>query len=131
MATKKKTTKKPTKSTVNKPKKFDLSIKDDKQSLEIIMAFQTLEVNAGWMLLRQIFEGNMAVLQDAILRKRDPNTDAALSEEECDRLRDRFAYLEEIINTPQKYIQKLGQKSPEMPNYDPYDAIPSKPDTAP
>lgn len=121
MATKKKTTKKVLKSKVEKPKKFNLSIENERQGLEIIQAFQHLEVNTGWMLLRQIFDGNMAVLQEAILKKTDPESGKPIDEAACDRLRDRYSYLEEIINTPQKYIQKFGQSQPETPEYDPYD----------
>ena len=121
MAVKKKTIKKVVKPSTIKPKKFDLSIENSKQGAEIILAFQNLETTAGWMLLRQIFDGNMAVLQEAILKKVDPNTSASINEAECDRLRDRYSYLEELVNTPQKYIQKFGQVQPEMPEYDPYE----------
>lgn len=110
---------------VKKHEKFDLSINRAEQIPEIVDALQSLEQDRGWLLLKQIFEGNIAVLEAAILKKISPDDGkSALSEEECDRLRDRLAYLEELLGKPQEIIKKLTQPQPEEPEYDPYDKVP-------
>lgn len=107
---------------VKKHAKFDLSIDRPEQAAEIIDALQSLQQERGWLLLKQIFEGNIAVLEAAILRKISPDDGkTALKEEECDRLRDRLAYLEELLNKPQLIIASFNQKQPETPEYDPYE----------
>lgn len=124
--TTKKTVKKNTKpKAVKRHDKFDLSIDKPEQALEIIDALRSLQQDRGWLLLKQIFEGNIAVLEGAILRKLSPDDGkTALTEEECDRLRDRLAYLEELLNKPNAIIQTFNQKAPEIPEYDPYAKVP-------
>lgn len=120
MATKKPTTKKST-----KHKKFDLSFDRPEQVKDVIDALQSLQQDRGWLLLKQIFEGNIAVLEGAILRKVDPaDGKTALKEEECDRLRDKLAYLEELLDKPNSIVAKLTQEQPDTPEYDPYDKVP-------
>jgi len=122
MATKptKKNTKKAVKA-VKRHKKFDLSVDRPEQAADIIDALQSLQSDRGWLLLKQIFEGNIATLEAAILRKVDPEDGkTALKEEECDRLRDRLAYLEELLNKPNEIIGRFNQKDTEVPEYDPY-----------
>lgn len=120
MATKKKTTEK-----VIRRKKFDLSLETEAHAPEIIAALTNLQLDHGWQLLKKIFEGNIAVLEGSILKKKDPETGEALSEDECDRQRDKLEYLEELVNKPQEIIKTLTAKNPEMPDYDPYDKIPT------
>lgn len=122
MATK--TVKKNTKKTVKRHAKFDLSIDRPEQGQDIINALKSLEQDRGWLLLKQIFEGNIAVLEGAILRKIDPESGAPLKEEECDRLRDRLSYLEELLAKPQSIIKQFSQKHTEVPEYDPYAKAP-------
>ena len=110
---------------VKKHKHFDLSIDRPEQASEIVDALQSLQSDRGWILLKQIFEGNIATLEAAILRKVDPDDGKTpLKEEECDRLRDRLAYLEELLGKPQEIIKKLTQNQPETPEYDPYEKVP-------
>lgn len=110
---------------VEKHKPFDLSIDRPEQAMEIVDALEALQSDRGWLLLKQIFEGNIAVLEAAILRKISPDDGrTSLKEEECDRLRDRLAYLEELLGKPQEIIKKLTQPNPEAPDYDPYDKVP-------
>ena len=116
-----KITKKSTKSP-KKGVKFDLSIDRPEQAQEVIDALRSLQQDRGWLLLKQIFESNIAVLEGAILRKISPDDGKTpLKEEECDRLRDRLAYLEELLNKPQEIIASFNQKQPETPEYDPYE----------
>lgn len=121
-------TKSPKKNTgvkeVKKHKHFDLSIDRPEQASEIVDALQSLQSDRGWILLKQIFEGNIAVLEASILRKLNPEDGKTpLKEEECDRLRDRLAYLEELLAKPQEIIKKLTQNQPEVPDYDPYERV--------
>ncbi len=117
-----------TKKTVKSAKKgvkFDLSIDRPEQAQDIIDALRSLQQDRGWLLLKQIFESNIAVLEGAILRKIDPEDGKTpLKEEECDRLRDRLAYLEELLNKPDEIIKRFNQTQPEVPEYDPYDKVP-------
>lgn len=109
---------------VKKHKAFDLSIDRPEQAAEIVDALQSLQTDRGWILLKQIFEGNIAVLEASILRKLNPDDGKTpLKEEECDRLRDRLAYLEELLDKPQSIIKKLTQGQPETPEYDPYHKV--------
>lgn len=128
---KKTTTKKKTKKKalpkVQKHEVFDLSIDNPEQAADIINALLSLQQDRGWLLLKQIFEGNIAVLEAAILKKLSPDDGKTpLSEEECDRLRDKLSYLEELLNKPQEIIKQFSQKSPEEPNYDPYETVPER-----
>lgn len=111
---------------VNKHKNFDLTISRPEQATQMVDALMTLKNDQGWQLLRQIFEGNIAVLEAAILKKLSPDDGVTpLKEDECDRLRDRLSYLEELLNKPDEIIEKYTQKPNEgMPNYDPYDTVP-------
>lgn len=105
-----------------KHKPFDLSITKPEQGIEIIDALQSLEQDRGWLLLKQVFEGNIAVLEGAILKKLDPEDGkSVLSEADCDRLRDKLAYLEELLGKPQEIIKRFSTKPPEAPEYDPYE----------
>lgn len=119
-----KITKKAVKS-AKKGVKFDLSIDRPEQAQDIIDALRSLQQDRGWLLLKQIFESNIAVLEGAILRKIDPEDGKTpLKEEECDRLRDRLAYLEELLAKPDEIIKRFNQTQPETPEYDPYDKAP-------
>lgn len=119
-----KTTKKAVKG-VKKHAKFDLSIDRVEQGAEIIDALTSLQQDRGWLLLKQIFESNIAVLEGAILRKLNPEDGKSpLKEEDCDRLRDRLAYLEELLAKPEEIIKRFSTTAPEAPEYDPYDKVP-------
>lgn len=107
---------------VKKHAKFDLSVDRPEQAHDIVDALRSLQQDRGWLLLKQIFEGNIATLEGAILRKIDPaDGKTPLKEEECDRLRDRLAYLEELLAKPEEIIARFTQKETEVPEYDPYE----------
>ena len=123
MATKKTTTKKSAPKS-KKHIKFDLSFDRPEQIHDVVDALQALQQDRGWQLLKQIFEGNIAVLEGAILKKVDPEDGkTTLSEADCDRLRDKLGYLEELLNKPNLLIAKLTQEQPETPDYDPYEKV--------
>ncbi|NCN39980.1 hypothetical protein GW916_01895 [bacterium] len=121
----KKTTKKKTVKKITRQKPFDLSVDRDDQAQEVISALKSLQADRGWLLLKQMFEGNISVLQASILRKVSPDDGVtALTEEECDRLRDKLDYLEELLDKPNKIIQSFKQPISTVPEYDPYDKVP-------
>lgn len=112
---------------VKKHAKFDLSFDRPEQAQDVIDALRSLQQDRGWLLLKQIFEGNIAVLEGAILKKISPDDGKTeLTEADCDRLRDRLAYLEELLGKPEAIIARFNQKQPEVPNYDPYHSSPPR-----
>ena len=111
---------------VVKHKKFDLSVNTKDQASDIINSLKSLQADRGWIFLKQIFEGNIAVLEQAIMLKVDPDDGkTVLTEDQCDRLRDKRSYLVELLNKPNSIIEgfKISQ-TPET-NYDPYDSVPT------
>ena len=108
-----------------KHEKFDLSVDRAEQATDIINALKSLQSDRGWLLLKQIFEGNIAVLEQAIMLKIDPNDGKTpLNEADCDRLRDRRSYLVELLEKPQTIIESFKKPQTETPEYDPYDKVP-------
>jgi len=121
----KKTTKKKTVKKVVKHKPFDLSVNTDQQAQEIISALKSLQNDRGWIFLKQIFESNIAILEQSILRKVQPDDGKTpLTEDDCDRLRDKLSYLEELLDKPNSIIKGFTKMTPDSPNYDPYHTVP-------
>lgn len=104
-----------------KRKRFDLSMSKETDQPKIIEALESLQRDAGWQLLKQIFESNIDVLQAAIIKRVDPEDGkTTLSEDECDRLRDKLSYLEELLDKPNLIIAQLSRPASITPDYDPY-----------
>jgi len=122
MTKKKTTTKKTTKKEVfTKHTVFDLEIKNDAQAEELTGHLANLKVTSGWLILKQIIEGNMALLERAIVLKKDPETNAPITEAQVDELRFKRNYLEELAGKPDELIAKFKkQRGIEIPTYDPY-----------
>lgn len=104
------------KTTTNKAKKRaneDLAEND-------VLVFQSLQGHPGWQKLVQIMTDNEDLLKKQILDKKALDG-TALSNEECDRLRDRLADIEEIRTSPERYIKLLTSKEDSQDeDYDPY-----------
>ena len=118
-----KTAKKTVKKTrvYKKHKEFDLSVKTEAQALELITHLEMLKVSAGWQILKQVIDGNIAVLERAILLKQDTETAVAITEQQADELRFKRNYLEELSEKPQKLIEQFKkQTTNSVPTYDPY-----------
>lgn len=123
MAEKKKTTKKQEgiapKEVGFKP--FDLDISTPQKANDLIAHLEIMKATAGWLIMRQIIEGNLAVLEKAIVTKRDPETGVAIDDTACDVLRVKHGYLEELVEKPERLIgQFKKQAGMEVPTYDPY-----------
>jgi hypothetical protein len=124
-----KTVKKASKSVEQEPikvldlhKPFDLT-DVSRETLESYTHYLKEMVNsAGWKLMCQVLEGNLALLEKQIIRKKEVLTNRALSDEEVDKLRDQHEILEELINKPQELIKKYGvaEDPTPSPSYDPY-----------
>lgn len=99
---------------------YDLNIKTDKQAQELVAYMKNLKQNAGWIIVRQMLEGNMALLEQAIINK-ETLGGAPASEDEVDRMRDQRSIFEQTIEKPEDIIKTLeGSKGSKTPNYDPY-----------
>ena len=100
---------------------FDLNVDTQAKANEMIEHLTIMRNTAGWHLLKQILEGNMAVLEDAIVTKTDPFTREALDDDTCDQLRFKHAYLRELTTKPESLIADFAKSSGmEVPTYDPY-----------
>ena len=73
----------------------------------------------GWSVLKEINENNIEFLDAQIIKKMDPDG-KPLTETQCDELRIKRDYLEELINTPMKFVEKLKQDGQIPENFDPY-----------
>jgi len=121
--TAKKTTKKAAKERVDftQHSKFDLHIKNQMQANELIEHIEVMKNTSGWLLMKQILEGNMAVLEEAIITKVDPLSNEKLSNEEVDDARMKRGYLKELVEKPDALIAMFKkQGGMEVPTYDPY-----------
>lgn len=103
-------------------KAYDLT--DVSQETLSSYAFYLKEMthSAGWKLMVQVLEGNLAVLERQIVRKKEILTNRALTEVEVDRLRDQHEILTELINKPKELIEQYSVPTEQLgsPSYDPY-----------
>ncbi len=125
MATKKKTTKKAVKKVAApksvKHKAFNLDVKTKEQADTLIAHLTQLKLGAGWALMKQILEGNMAVLERAIITRIDPQTGTKLSEAQLDEMRSKHAVFGEVVEKPDQLIELFRKQSGGfVPAYDPY-----------
>lgn len=101
--------------------RFDLNIRDKKQADELVEHMSNLICSQGWILLKQIIEGNVAVLEEAILDRKDPLTGEKMTEEELDDARRHRAIMIELVNKPDQLIEKFKEQGIQpLPSYDPY-----------
>ena len=78
--------------------------------------------SAGWKLMSQVLEGNLALLERQIVSKRQVLTNKTLTDEEVDGLRDQHEILTELLQKPHELIQQYSPNSEPIPSpdYDPY-----------
>lgn len=100
---------------------FDLDIKNPAQAEELVAYMVQLQASAGWLLLRQIMQGNIAVLEAMIIDRIDMNTGNKLTEEQLDEARDKRAIMKEMIEKPQALIDMFKkQTGTPVETFDPY-----------
>ena len=117
---KKKTTtkKKPEQAKVHVP--FDLNVETKEQANELVAHLSQLQMVSGWLLLKQIMEGNIATLERCIIIKQDIDG-KPLTDDEADEYRRKRNVMEEMINKPQELIDTFQRKvNAPLPSYDPY-----------
>lgn len=103
-------------------KPFDLT-DVSRETLESYTFYLKEMVNsAGWKLMVQVLEGNLALLEKQIVRKKEVLTNRALTDEEVDKLRDQHEILEELMQKPHELIEKyaVAEDPTPSPSYDPY-----------
>lgn len=100
---------------------FDLAVKTEEQARELVTHLKNMKATAGWQLMVQILEGNMATLEQMIITKQHPETGGFFSEVQLDEMRSKRNYLAELVGKPDELIKRFEEnKSPQMPEYDPY-----------
>ena len=105
----------------SKHTKFDLNISTPEQANELVGHLSVMVATSGWLMLKQIMNGNIAVLEEIILDGKDPDTGVKLSEDEIEGARKTRAIMKEMIEKPEQLIAQFKQQAGmEMPTYDPY-----------
>jgi hypothetical protein len=102
--------------------KFNLADISTEQRLRHAELLEHMTLTAGWQLMKQILEGNLSVIEKAILTKRDPVTGAVMTEAETDQLRMQHAQIDQLIRKPEELIKlfRAEQKVGATGSYDPY-----------
>jgi len=96
-----------------------MSLFDTNEKIDNAVAlFRSLLDHGGWQLFTQIVDENIKVVTDQILHKPEGAT-----EQDMDRLRDKLAVMEEMINTPEIMIAKFTQEDEKDVEVDPYDTV--------
>ncbi len=106
--------KRPVRKKIDKPLVFE----NANSNAAIILALQDLKNHPGWKILTQLWDQNIADLEKSIIYKMQ--NDVPLSEIEVDRLRDKLGYLNNVIETPDKYVIMLRRSDTPPKNFDPY-----------
>lgn len=98
---------------------FDLTFENEKENQRILMALQSLKNNAGWQFLTQVLTENKNIMATQIIKKSNLNG-GKLTEEQTDELRYKHDFIEEIIEKPDFFLNKLSPKYNPDNNLDPY-----------
>jgi len=97
----------------------DLNFSEPAKRDQAVSNFISLLKHPGWQLLELIVGENIKVLTQQILKKPEGATEI-----EMDRLRDKLAVHEDIINTPLNIIKKLTpSEGGEVDDGDPYPRV--------
>lgn len=105
----KKATKKPMKTIIAKVPKvpaFDLSFEKTAENTKIIVALENLKASGGWQFLTQVFEKNIEYIGNQIITKLGDDG-KPITEDQVDRLRDRYSYLKELLAKPDHFLKQL------------------------
>jgi hypothetical protein len=99
---------------------FDLEIKTKAQGEELAEHLKNLKVSSGWMIMKQILEGNLSLLERQIVTKKNLNGEI-LTDADVDDLRKTHFVMEELVNKPDFLIAQLTKEDGAgIPTYDPY-----------
>jgi hypothetical protein len=101
--------------------RFDLNIVTQEQADELVAHMANMVCTSGWMLFKQIIDGNIAVLENAIIERKDPVSGEKLTDAELDEARQRRAIMKELIGKPEQLMEKFKrQPTMKTETYDPY-----------
>jgi len=107
----------------SKSQKFDLNIENREQANELVGHLSIMTATSGWLLLKQIMNGNISALEDAILDKKDAVSGEDLNNEEVEDARRTRSVMKQMTEMPEKLIKQFNQTqdgSEDVPTYDPY-----------
>lgn len=107
---------------VRQQKPFDLSFSNARENTKIVVALQSLKMNAGWQFLEQLLRINMKELSESIISKQDYSK-KPLTDGEVDVLREKYRYLDELLSKPDEFMNRLSVQNEESgaENLDPYE----------
>lgn len=111
---KKKITIKKSPARVKKPKETT-----EEKAMRMAQDLASLVYHPGWAVLKEINENNIDFLDQQIIKKMDQNG-KPLTEMQCDELRVKRDYLEELLETPLNFINKLKKDGQIADDFDPY-----------
>ena len=114
--------KKDTATPIDLHKVFELGSITPEQADVLASHLEQMVQLPGWLLLKQVLEGNMAVIEKAIVTKIDPQTAQRMSEVEADEYRIQHAQINQLLKKPSELIQSFrGDKSEKVvESFDPY-----------
>ena len=107
----------------SKSHKFDLNIENQAQANELVGHLSIMTATSGWLLLKQIMTGNISVLEDMILDKKDAISGEDLTDEEVEDARKTRSVMKEMTEMPDKLITQFNRHQSDgddTPTYDPY-----------
>lgn len=87
---------------------------------DIIAALKNLKNVPGWQIVVNNLKDNIKYLELEIIKKMDLETGERLTDEEVDKLRVLRDLNEEMLETPNKLIERLEKPVQEEYNPDPY-----------
>lgn len=101
---------------------FDLTDVSDETLESYAFYLKEMVHSAGWKLMVQVLQGNLAILEKQIVSKKEVMTNRLLSDEEVDSLRDQHEILSELMNKPHELIKQYSKDEGEVTeySYDPY-----------
>lgn len=87
-------------------------------------SLRAMLASAGWRIMRESIDANVALLTEQIVEKVDAATGKEFTDEQVDRLRVRLGYLKELGEMPETMIAGLTSVSAPETNHDPYPTAP-------
>lgn len=109
-----------TKKTTRKPKVIVAPVQTAGEASGRVLALEQLVASQGWKIVLEQIEGNVSVLEEQILTKRDA-AGKALTDAEVDQLRDKRGYLVELRRMPEKLLTSFKDDPGEEQDFDPYE----------
>ena len=119
---KKKVTKQKTVPTLDFHQSFDLGNVTLESRKQYAHYLKELLASAGWKLMKQILEGNLAIIEKTIVTKIDVVRSVTLEEKELDELRVQHAQITQLLEKPHELIRQFEgeERRPVTSDYDPY-----------